>query len=145
MTDNKHTFYNKPKKNLPKEEKTCVFKGEMKPLMSEEEKSQAQILDLTYDFSCRIIRFYKYLKEGKLSKADRGIIDTLGRQLVRSATYNDDGTVIDSVVLGQEDGIYGVDIPKNVWHKLEAIESSVIFECKEGPYVPHEVEGILTV
>ena len=32
------------------------------------------------------------------------------------------------------DGVYGVDIPKNVWHKLEAIESSVIFECKEGPY-----------
>lgn len=67
------------------------------------------------------------------------------RGKVRSTTYNDDGSVIDSVILSQEDGIYGVDIPKGVWHKLEAIESSVIFECKEGPYVPHEVEGILTV
>lgn len=54
--------------------------------MSEEEKSQAQILDLSYDFSCRIIRLYKYLNEGKLGKADRDIIDALGRQLVRSAT-----------------------------------------------------------
>ena len=62
---------------------------------------------------------------------------------VRSTTYNDDGSVIGSVVLSQESGIYGVDIPKNVWHKLESLEpDSVIFECKEGPYVPHEVKGI---
>ena len=56
------------------------------------------------------------------------------RGKVRSTTYNDDGSIIESVVLCAEDGVYGVDIPKNVWHKLEAIESSVIFECKEGPY-----------
>ena len=68
------------------------------------------------------------------------------RDKVRSTTYNDDGSVIDSVVLSQEDGIYGVDIPKNTWHKLESLEpGSVIFECKEGPYVPHEVEGVMTV
>ena len=66
------------------------------------------------------------------------------RGKVRSTTYNDDGSVIDSVVLSQEDGIYGVDIPKNVWHKLESLElGSVIFECKEGPYVEHEEEGVL--
>ena len=66
------------------------------------------------------------------------------RGKVRSTTYNDDGTIIDSVVLCQEDGIYGVDIPKGVWHKLESLESgSVVFECKEGPFVPHEEEGVL--
>lgn len=63
------------------------------------------------------------------------------RGKVRSTTYNDDGSIKESVVLCAEDGVYGVDIPKNVWHKLEAIESSVIFECKEGPFVPHEEEG----
>ena len=66
------------------------------------------------------------------------------RGKVRSTTYNDDGSIIDNVVLSQEDGIYGVDIPKGVWHKLESLEpASVIFECKEGPYVPHEIDGIL--
>ena len=62
------------------------FEGELRPLMSEAEKSEAQVLDLSYDFACRIIRLYKYLNEGKLSKADRDIVDALGRQLLRSAT-----------------------------------------------------------
>ena len=38
-----------------------------------------------------------------------------------------------------------MNIPKEVWHTLEALESSIIFECKEGSFVPHEVDGILTV
>ncbi len=68
------------------------------------------------------------------------------RGKVRLTTYNDDGSVIESVVLNQEDGIFGVDIPKGVWHKLESLESgSVIFECKEGPFVPHEEEGVLNL
>ena len=55
------------------------------------------------------------------------------RGKVRVTTYNDDGSIIEDVVLSQESGNYGVDIPKNVWHKLESLESgSVIFECKEG-------------
>ena len=57
------------------------FEGELKPLMTEEEKKDAQVLELSYDFSCRIIRLYKYLNEGKLSKADRDIIGALGMQL----------------------------------------------------------------
>ena len=68
------------------------------------------------------------------------------RGKVRVTTHNDDGSMIEDVVLSQESGIYGVDIPKNVWHKLESLEeNSVIFECKLGPFVPHEVEGILEV
>lgn len=91
MADNKGTY--KPKKTFPKkdsrkdgETEQRTFEGTLKPLMTEEEKKEAQILDLSYDFSCRIIRLYKYLNEGKLSKADRDIIDALGRQLLRSAT-----------------------------------------------------------
>lgn len=68
------------------------------------------------------------------------------RGKVKVSTYNDDGTVRDSIILCHEEGRYGVDIPKNVWHNLESLEpNSVIFECKEGPFVPHEEEGILEV
>ena len=66
------------------------------------------------------------------------------RGKVRVNTYYDDGTVIESVVLCPENGLYGVDIPKNVWHNVECLEpGSVIFECKEGPFVEHEVVGVL--
>ena len=68
------------------------------------------------------------------------------RGKVRVTTYNDDGTVKESVILCPEEGLYGVDIPKNVWHNIECLSpNSVIFEVKEGPFVPHEVEGILDV
>lgn len=66
------------------------------------------------------------------------------RGKVRVTTHHDDGSVIESVILCPEEGRYGVNIPKGVWHTLEAIETnSVIFECKEGPFVPHEEDGIL--
>jgi len=75
---------------------------------------------------------------------DESFVILRGR--VRVNTYNDDGSVLDSVVLCAEEGKYGVDIPKGVWHNIESLEpGSVIFECKEGPFVPHEVEGIMTV
>ena len=66
------------------------------------------------------------------------------RGKVRVTTHNDDGSIIEDVVLCAEEGKYGVNILKGVWHKLECIEeNSVIFECKEGPFVPHEEDGIL--
>ena len=68
------------------------------------------------------------------------------RGKVRVSTYNDDGSVLNSVVLCAEDGRYGVNIAKGMWHNLECLESgSVIFECKEGPFVAHEVDGILCI
>ena len=68
------------------------------------------------------------------------------RGRVRVNTFNDDGTIIDSVELCPLEGKYGVNIPKGIWHNLECIESeSVFFECKEGPYAPHDQEGILIV
>ena len=75
---------------------------------------------------------------------DESFVILRGR--VRVSTYDDEGNVVESCVLCQEEGRYGVDIPKGVWHTIEAMETdSVIFECKEGPFVEHEVEGILTV
>ena len=68
------------------------------------------------------------------------------RGKVRVNTYNDDGTIKESTILSHADGRIGVDIPRNTWHNVESLESrSVIFEVKEGPFVPHEKDGILIV
>ncbi|MBR1499062.1 MAG: WbuC family cupin fold metalloprotein [Bacteroidaceae bacterium] len=64
---------------------------------------------------------------------------------VRVTTYNDDGEVLESYVISRENGTYGADIPKNVWHGLECLEPSVLLECKEGPFVEHEADGILEI
>ena len=59
-------------------------------------------------------------------------------------TVNGDGTIIEDVMLCAEEGRYGANILKGVWHTIEVLElDSVIFECKEGPFVPHEEDGIL--
>ena len=66
------------------------------------------------------------------------------RGKVRVTTHKDDGSIIEDVILNINEGQYGMNIPKGVWHKVESLESgSVLFECKEGPFVPHEKDGIL--
>jgi cupin fold WbuC family metalloprotein len=40
---------------------------------------------------------------------------------VRVNTYNDNGEILESVVLSHEDGRYGVDIPKDTWHNVECM------------------------
>ena len=64
---------------------------------------------------------------------------------VKVSTYNDDGEVLESYILSHEDGRYGVDIPENVWHGLKCLEPAVLLECKAGPFVEHEVDGILEI
>ena len=75
---------------------------------------------------------------------DETFVILRGKVLV--TTHRDDGAIIEDVVLCAEEGRYGVNIPKGVWHTIEAMEpNSCIFECKEGPFVPHEQDGILIV
>lgn len=65
---------------------------------------------------------------------------------IRVMTYDEKGNENSSVILDPMEGNYGVQIPENTWHSLEVFESgSVIFEVKEGPYIPHETGGILNI
>lgn len=65
---------------------------------------------------------------------------------LRVMAYDDNGKEIESVILDSHEGNYGIQIPANTWHSLEVLESeSVIFEVKEGPYIPHEVGGVLEI
>lgn len=59
--------------------------------------------------------------------------------------YNDHGVVVERYELNPKREIYGVHIPKGQWHTIEAHESSVIFEVKDGPYMPIDPSDILNV
>lgn len=64
---------------------------------------------------------------------------------VKALIYDDKGNILDSVILDREE-MFGVQIPANTWHNVEVLEpDSVLFEVKEGPYIPHEISGILEI
>ena len=75
---------------------------------------------------------------------DETFVVLRGKVAVR--IYNDDGTLRERVVLGPGEGRLGLNVPKGVWHTLDCLETgTVLFESKEGPFVPHEEEGVLEV
>lgn len=66
------------------------------------------------------------------------------RGRVRVMYYNDQKEETENVLLDPLCGNYGVHIPANQWHTLEVLESgSVIFEVKDGPYMPLGENDIL--
>lgn len=66
------------------------------------------------------------------------------RGSLKVMVYNDNKELINSEILSTSNGKYGVHIPKGHWHSIEVLEeNTVIFEVKEGPYCPLEVEDIL--
>ena len=86
MAYEERPYYAKARKSG--NEETRKFLGALKPLMSEAEKvaGRVPIDELAFDFSCRVTRMYKWLNEGKLSKADRDIVGAYGLQMLRSAS-----------------------------------------------------------
>lgn len=68
------------------------------------------------------------------------------RGKLRLTIHDNKGAVVESHVLSPSEGVYGANIPAGTWHSLECLETgTVIAEVKEGPYVPHEIGGILEV
>jgi cupin fold WbuC family metalloprotein len=65
---------------------------------------------------------------------------------LKTNLYNDNGEIIESIILDPKNNQWGVQIPAKTWHTLEVLQNdTVIFEVKEGPYIPHEISGILTI
>lgn len=51
-------------------------------------------------------------------------------EVVRRCSFRE----VASVELCPREGKYGVQIPKGVWHTIEVLEPSTIFEAKDGAY-----------
>jgi cupin fold WbuC family metalloprotein len=57
--------------------------------------------------------------------------------------YDNEHKTIEIDDLDPAHGNFGVNIPANTWHKVEVIESgTVIFECKDGPYIPLNANNV---
>ncbi len=56
-----------------------------------------------------------------------------GRMLV--VEFDDDGNIIEHIILDAKSGNYGAEIAPRTWHTVISLESgSVAYEVKDGPY-----------
>lgn len=58
---------------------------------------------------------------------------------VRWFYYNDNGDIVNTILVSPNSNLVGLSIPKGQWHSLECLESgTVILEMKDGAYAPME-------
>ncbi len=63
---------------------------------------------------------------------------------IRVMLYNDEKEIIDTFLLNPIEGNHGIQIPAGQWHGIEVLEhGSVIFEVKQGPYLPLSKDDVL--
>lgn len=60
--------------------------------------------------------------------------------------YNENKKPTQTILLDPKIGKYGVSIPAGQWHSVEILEKgTVIFEVKQGPYMPLEEKDIMVL
>lgn len=62
-----------------------------------------------------------------------------------SVLFDERGNETERVELGPSTGNLMIMIPAGVWHKVEVLEPSVIFEAKDGAYEPVAAEDVMAV
>lgn len=62
------------------------------------------------------------------------------RGKMRQNFYDDEGSLISSVVLDAEGDVRAIQVEKGRWHNLESLLSgTVLFEAKDGAWEPYEL------
>ena len=66
------------------------------------------------------------------------------RGSVRYTIYTEDGNVLETYVLKAASESFGYNVPAGIWHTMEPLDpDTVVFGCKDGPYVPLKDEDVL--
>lgn len=58
--------------------------------------------------------------------------------------FNDNGVEKERIHLGDETGVFGVNIPQGQWHTFQVYELAIIFMAQDGPWSPMSKENMLT-
>ncbi len=57
--------------------------------------------------------------------------------------FDDSGRETSRVRLAHDGGTQALSIPAGAWHTVEVLEPTVIFEAKDGPFVPRSDDDVL--
>ena len=78
-----------------------------------------------------------YLRPHRHVNPDKTEIFLMLRGKAALFLFDGQGTVTETVILDPASGVYGGEIPCDVWHTLIVLESeSVVYEVKQGPFTP---------
>lgn len=50
--------------------------------------------------------------------------------------FDEKGKILEKIEISKEGQRLAIDFPPHVWHSVYALEPTVFFECKMGPYIP---------
>lgn len=83
-----------------------------------------------------------YLRPHRHLNPDKDESFLILRGRIALFTFDDNGTIIECLVLDPKEGVYGADIKAGVWHGLIVLEpNTVLYEAKYGPFAPLSPEN----
>lgn len=78
-----------------------------------------------------------YLRPHRHKNPDKNEVFLMLRGRAALFLFDDNGNITEQVILDPNAGVYGGEIPYNVWHTLIVLDSgSVVYEVKQGPFTP---------
>jgi cupin fold WbuC family metalloprotein len=78
-----------------------------------------------------------YCRPHKHESPDKREVFIILKGTVVVIEFDNDGNIVEKIVLNNSTGQFGVEIPPSTWHSILALESgTVVYECKDGPYSP---------
>ena len=84
-----------------------------------------------------------YLRPHRHKNPDKNEVFLLLRGKAALLLFDDAGNITEQVILDPKAGVYGGEIPCDVWHTLIVLESgSVVYEVKQGPFAPLAPENM---
>ena len=84
-----------------------------------------------------------YLRPHRHKNPDKNEAFLLLRGKAALFLFDNDGHVTEKIILDPANGAYGGEIPPGVWHTLIILETgSVVYEIKQGPFIPLSPENM---
>ena len=93
-------------------------------------------LDATYQRMLNCLMPDTYLRPHRHSNPEKSESFIILKGILLVLEFDNNGEIIDYIVLDTQVGNYGVDFLPNTWHSIIALTPCVVFESKNGPYCP---------